>query len=378
MQSKEYISSIRLEEGDNIELTNRSPKSKPLVTVITPAYNESAILKNNIEKLSEYMGTLEEEFDWEILIVNDGSKDDTGKIADEIVAYSPHNIRVIHHQTNKNLGGAMRTGFIEARGEYVVVLDIDLSYEPSHIERLLAKAKETDADIVIASPYMKGGKSTKVPLSRLLLSRVVNRFMRATANADLHTFTSMVRVYKGGFLKHLNLKSNTYAIMPEIIHKALILRAKVVEIPAHLDWSFQAEVGATRTSSMRIFKGILSGLMSGFIFRPYAFFMLVGLGLLIVSLWLIMWIFIHTFSIFPLIEVPSGFINDRFSEAVAIVFKSRPHAFFVGGISFIAALQFLGIGFLSLQNKRYFDELFHINTTLFKELLSLKKGENSN
>lgn len=378
MQSKEYITSIAIKGAEETELNRQHTSlNKPLISVITPAYNESAILKKNLDRLCEYMSSLEETYEWEILIVNDGSKDDTGKIADEYVAYTPFNVKVIHHKRNKNLGAAMRTGFNAATGDYVIVMDIDLSYSPEHIGRMLQRIHETDADIVIASPYMKGGKCTKVPLFRLLLSRVVNRFMRATANANLHTFTSMVRVYKGSFLKHLNLKSNTFTIMPEIIHKALILRAKIEEIPAHLDWSFQREIGSSRTSSIRIFKGILSGLMSGFIFRPYAFFMIMGMALLFVSFWLIMWIFIHTFSVFPLIEVPSGLINDRFSEAVAIVFKSRPHAFFVGGITFLAALQFLGIGFLSLQNKRYFDELFHINTTLYREVLDLKKDKKS-
>lgn len=346
---------------------NEYPTEKPLVTVITPAYNESAILKQNLTRLCEYMSTLEVQYRWEILIVNDGSKDNTGELADEFVK-TRDNVRVHHHRVNRNLGGALQTGFKLAKGDIIVVMDLDLSYEPSHIERLLSNMEETGADIVIASPYMKGGQNTKVPFLRLVLSKVVNFFMKIVANRDIHTFTSMVRAYRGDFLRNLNLKSSTYSINPEIIHKAFILRARVVEIPAHLDWSFQAELGNTRTSSIRIFKGIIAGLMSGFIFRPYAFFMGVGLVLMLISLWLIMWIFIHTFTIYPSIEVPSGLINDRFSEAVGAVFRARPHAFFVGGITLIISLQFLGIGFLSLQNKRYFDELFHINTTELSRL----------
>jgi len=344
--------------------TNMSA-TKQLVTVITPAYNEAAILEENLNNLCTYLTAIEDEYNWEILIVNDGSKDDTAAIADHFAAQQP-NVHVYHHRVNKNLGGALQTGFRISQGDIIVVMDIDLSYEPSHIERLLAKMDETGADVVIASPYMRGGKNTKVPLFRLLLSKVVNYFMKIVANRNIHTFTSMVRAYRGEFLRNLNLKSSTYSINPEIIHKAFILRARVEEIPAHLDWSFQEKVGKSRSSSIRIFKGILAGLMSGFIFRPYAFFMGIGLILLLISLWLIMWIFIHTFTIYPEIEVPSGLINDKFSEAVGAVFRARPHAFFVGGISMIISLQFLGIGFLSLQNKRYFDELFHLGTSIFK------------
>lgn len=342
----------------------RSQVNLPMVTVITPAYNEERIISTNLKVLCDYLRGLEDKYRWEILVVNDGSKDDTGRLAESFAADHP-GVRIVHHKVNRNLGGAIRTGFNEARGDYVVVLDLDLSYAPDHIERLLAECESSEADIVIASPYMKGGKCTKVPFFRLLLSKTVNWFMRLIAPANIYTFTGMVRAYRREFLDSLNLKSSTYAINPEILHKGIILRARMVEIPAHLDWSLQEEA-VGRTSSIRIFKGILSGLMSSFIFRPYAFFMITGLILLIVATWTIGWIFIHTAEAYPLVEVVSGKINDRFSEAVAEVFRDRPHAFFVGGFTLVIALQFLSLGFLSLQSKRYFDELFHLGTSILK------------
>ena len=339
---------------------------KKAVTLITPAYNEASIIEKSIAELSEYMKDLESKYDWDILIVNDGSKDNTGQLADEIAAQNP-NVRVIHHETNKNLGGAMQTGFNEATGDIVIVLDIDLSYAPEHIERLLDAMEETKADIVVASPYMKGGKCTKVPTNRLVLSRAMNYFMKLVSNRDIHTFTSMVRAYDKELLKHLNLKSSTYSIMPEILYKAFILRKKVVEIPAHLDWSFQVAAGPVRTSSIKIFRGIVAGLMSGFIFRPYSFFFSVGMIFFLISLWVIMWIFIHTFSVYPDVEVTGSYLNGRFSEAVATVYRNKPHTFVVGGTSLIISLLFLGIGFLSLQSKRYFDELFNLQSKVLLE-----------
>ena len=59
-------------------------------------------------------------------------------------------------------------------------------------------------------------------------------------------------------------------------------------------------------------------------------------------------------------------IDSRFSAAIAMVFSQRPYSFIVGGISLIISLQFLSLGFLSLQSKRYFDELFHLNTNILK------------
>ena len=338
--------------------------SLPLITLITPAFNEESIIQKSLTDLCEYMKGLQDRYRWEIVVVNDGSSDKTAQLADEFAA-DHEEIRVVHHKVNRNLGIAMQTGFRHAKGDYIIVLDLDLSYAPEHIERLMDEIEETDADMVIASPYMKGGKCTAVPKSRLILSKTVNRLMRLASARDIYTFTSMVRVYKREFLKTLNLKSSTYDINPEIVHKAILLRARIREIPAHLDWSFQTNVG--RTSSVRIIKGILGGLMTSFIFRPYMFFMLIGLALMLVSMYMVGWIFVHTFDLMTTIEMSSMY-NTRFSQAVAEVFQERPHSFLVGGFSFLAALQFLGIGFLSLQSKRYFDELFHINTGLSRKL----------
>ncbi|MDX1907706.1 MAG: glycosyltransferase family 2 protein, partial [Bacteroidia bacterium] len=201
------------------------------MTLITPAYNEEAIIVQSITRLCTFMEGLRERYDYEVLIVNDGSVDQTGPLADGLAADHPK-VRAVHHKVNRNLGVALQTGFHHARGTYVIVLDIDLSYSPEeHIEQLLSEITATDADIVIASPYMKGGKNTAVPLSRLVLSKTVNWLMRKSAGKEIYTFTSMVRVYNARFLKYLNLKSGTYDINPEIIFKAIILRARVLEIP---------------------------------------------------------------------------------------------------------------------------------------------------
>lgn len=346
------------------EIIEEKKKALPEVTLILPAYNEAGIITESLNTLCNYMRTLDHKYQWDILLINDGSNDDTGKLADSY-ASKVRNIKVHHHKVNRNLGGALRTGFALAQGDYVLVLDMDLSYAPEHIERLLDEIIDKDAEIVIASPYMKGGKCTKIPFFRLMLSKSINRIMRYTSGINIHTFTGMARVYKREFLDTLNLKSSTYSINPEIIHKAVILRAQIIEIPAHLDWSFQKK--KNRTSGIRIYKGILLGLMSSFIFRPYGLFMMVGFILLILSLYVIGWIFYHVSMVYPEIQVSSDLINDRFTEAVKFVYETRPHAFFVGGFTFVIAIQFLGLGFISLQKKRYFDELFHLNSSVLKQ-----------
>ncbi|MFH6603649.1 glycosyltransferase family 2 protein [Maribacter algicola] len=350
------------------EKLGRSAKveKRPSVTILLPAYNEAAIISDSLTILCDHMDALNDKYDWDILIVNDGSKDNTGALAEELANKLP-NISVHHNTVNQNLGGALRNGFKIAKGEYIVVLDIDLSFGPENVENLMEAAIAQDADIVIASPYMKGGKTTNIPFHRLLLSKVLNKFMRLTSGINVHSFTGMARAYKKEFLDTLNLKTSTYSINPEILQKARIMRGRIIEVPSNLDWTFQLKYGENRTSSVSIFKGILNGLMSSFIFRPYGFFMMVGLLLLIASLYMIIWIFYHVYAIYPELQVSGEFFDDRFSEAVAAVYNKRPHAFLIGGFTFVAAIQFLGLGFISLQKKRYFDELFHLNSNILKE-----------
>lgn len=367
-ESNQQNTRILLPEKERV--TPIVSKFRPMVSIITPAYNEAEIIEKNLGRLYAYMTGQESRYHWELIVVNDGSKDNTGELADKFAATHP-GVKVFHHKVNRNLGGAMQTGFREALGDYVVVMDIDLTYSEDHIGRMLEAIEETNADIVIASPYMKGGKNTAVPFFRLLLSKVVNRMMRIMSPEKIYTYTGMVRAYKKDFLNRVNLKSITYSINPEIIFKGFILRARIVEIPAHLDWSGQKHVG--RTSSIRILSGIAAGLMSGFIFRPYMFFMTIGLALFLIASYIIIWIFINTFSIMPDLAAKYPGFENLLGTAVAITFQQRPYSFIVGGVALIISLQFLGIGFLSLQNKRYFDELFHINTTMLDSIVNKKE-----
>ena len=345
-----------------MEENKSNNKLKPLVSIIVPGYNEEAIVVQNLTRICDYMTGLINEYDWELIFINDGSRDKTGALADSF-AKNNSNVRVIHHIVNLNLGNALKTGFAHIKGDYIVTMDLDLSYAPYHIGNLLETLVNTKADVVIASPYMKGGKVTSVPFARRIMSRWVNRFMRFAAQEKLHTFTGMVRAYRTEFIKSLNLKTKDYEINPEIIYKSMILRARIIEIPAHLDWTEQNKFGKKRTSGIRIIKTFFSGLMAGFIFRPYIFFLGIGLLLLLISVYIIGWIFINTFQVMGQIQIAPEFIDDKFSMAVGQVFKGRPHAFFVGGITLVLAIQILSLGFLSLQSKRYFEELFHLGTS---------------
>jgi len=340
---------------------------KPFISIVIPCYNEEAILEINLNTVIDYMKERKERYDWEIVVINDGSKDKTGLIA-ECFAKRHQNIRVVHHPTNLNLGNALKTGFNNSIGNIIVVLDVDLSYGVEYIELMVEKLVEDLADIVIASPYMKGGKVTGVPFARRIMSRWVNRFMRIAAQDKYHTYTSMVRAYKSSFIKNLNLKTKDYEISPEILYKAMILRARIVEIPAHLDWTEQNKFNGQRKSSIKVLRSFFSGIMSSFIFRPYIFFLAIGTFLMLLSMYELVWLLYDTLTDLS----TTVHANPSFSASLALQFRKNPQSFIVGGITFIAAIQFLSLGFLSLQSKRYFEELFHLGTSL-----SLKKENKS-
>ena len=256
---------------------------KPFITIILPCYNEEAILQDTLQIVTKYLEEKEFKYKWEILVINDGSKDRTAQIADDY-ADKREEVRVIHHPINLNLGRALQTGFKHAKGDTIVVLDVDLSYSVNLVEQLVDKLHETYADIVIASPYMPGGKTTAIPFGRRIMSVWVNKFMRVASQDKYYTYTSMVRAYRSSFIKNLNLKTKDYEINPEIMYKSMILRAFIVEIPAHLDWTEQNKYKGQRKSSMRVLRGFVSGIMSAFIFRPYMFFLALGTFLMALSM----------------------------------------------------------------------------------------------
>ena len=356
---------------------------KPLVSVVVPAYNEAEIIEKNLTALCEYMKSLEGEYSWELIIVNDGSTDATGDLA-EVFAQNKNNVYVLHHMYNFRLGQALRYAFSKSQGDFVVVIDMDLSYSPDHIGKMLAKIKESRAKIVIASPYRKGGKVSNVPWIRKLLSVWANRFLCFMATKDwysdrLTNLTGMVRAYDGKFLRSLSLWAMDVDINPEIIYKAKIQRARIVEIPAHLNWKLakrEKSLPKRRRSSLKILRTIIQSLLSGFILRPFLFFAIPGFSLLILSLYPITWTFIHTVNHYKkLTQFPMSF-DDRLSEAIGAAFQQSPHAFIVGGLALMVAIQLISLGFLAYQKKRYFAELFYLGSNIHKDTGSNEKIEN--
>jgi glycosyltransferase involved in cell wall biosynthesis len=337
---------------------------KPLVSLVVSAYNEAALLQQNLSRLCQYMKLLENEYRWEIIFINDGSTDQTGELA-EAFARTRDNMHVFHHMTNFGVGQAFKLAFEHCRGDYIVTLDLDLSYSPDHIRKLLTKIREARASIVVASPYMRGGTVSNVPWLRRILSVCANRFLARTARGSLSTLTSMVRAYDGKFLKSLSLRSSGMEINPEVIYKGMLLRARIEEIPAHLNWEHQKAEGIKRRSSMKVLRHTMAVVLSGFLFRPVMFFIVPGFALLLFAAYVNAWMFIHFLEQYQNLPQYTSFFS-RASAAVGAAYSQSPHTFIVGLLSSMLGIQVLSLGILALQSKSYFEEIFHLGASIHK------------
>jgi glycosyltransferase involved in cell wall biosynthesis len=340
----------------------------PLVSVVLPAFNESVIIEENLRILYTHLATLSEKFDFELIIINDGSTDDTGEIADRF-ALLHHNVQVYHHLHNFRLGQALRTGFERCNGDYIVVLDIDLSYAPDHVERLVDKLIETGAEVVVASPYMKGGQVSNVPWLRKQFSYWANKFLSLTATKDhlsnISTLTGMVRGYDAEFLLSINLRAMDVDINTEILYKAMILRARIIEIPAHLAWEKQIGPEPKRKSSLQVLKAIIHSLVSGFTFRPFMFLILPGFLLFLLSLYPLCWLLFHTLrDFFSNQGIAPVYCWERFFNVISQSLSCSPIAFIFGGFNLMISIQLMSLGILALQKKKYFEELFHVTNVI--------------
>ena len=339
----------------------------PSATVIVPVFNEAAHLERNALRLGEYLESISNRFECEVLFVDDGSSDSSPEILDRLEAEHSR-FRVIHHVRNSGLCQAIKTGFANCRGTYAVTIDSDLSYSPDHIERLLDHIVRTGAEVVLASPYMEGGKSINVPKDRLRASRWANWFLSKVSPEKLSTFTGMVRAYDVQFLRSLDLKSKGMDINPEIIYKTFLLRGRVEEIPGCLDWTeLNDPDGAPRRKSFAVPWHTLAILFSGFVFRPFIFFFVPGLAVGVAAVVAAVLTAIHMVS--HALEMAGGSFLGNLYWAFTGTFEEHSYAYFITALLMVMSIQLLSLGFLSMQSKRYFEEIFHLGTSVHRRQL---------
>ncbi len=249
-------------------------------TVVIPAFNESHTVARSLAAIADVLGTKLSNRCWEIVVVDDGSADRTAELAAEAAAALAGpalQVRVVRHAANRGLGAALQTGFTHSTGDVVVVVDCDLSYHPSHIPDLVDTLDATGAQVVVASPYMSGGRTLNVPPHIERRSRLANRFLAAASKTPLATYTGMVRAYEGEFVRRMPVKSTDQRVNVEILYKTRVLNGRIVEIPATLDWSGLTSRSASLTArDRRVRAASYRTLLDGLLFRPYLVFLAGG------------------------------------------------------------------------------------------------------
>src|SRR5262245_32242851 len=114
-----------------------------LLTIIIPAYNEVDSLRNVLEELIPFCKVR----GWEIIVVNDGSKDGTKELLSAFA--TTENLKILHHKVNKGYGGAIKTGIKSVTTKYCVTIDADGQHDLQDVESMFQKMIETDADLII-------------------------------------------------------------------------------------------------------------------------------------------------------------------------------------------------------------------------------------
>ena len=199
--------------------------------VIIPTYNE----RENVRRI--VADVLAQNARLHVLVVDDGSPDGTGEIADALaMEYAPR-VHVLHRAGKLGLGTAYVAGFrwaLERDYALVFEMDADFSHDPSHLPQFLAAA-DAGADLVLGSRY-QGGKVTVVnwPISRLILSYGANIYARAVTGLPVYDATGGFKCFRREVLAGINLKdvrSNGYAFQIEMSYRAWLHGARLVELP---------------------------------------------------------------------------------------------------------------------------------------------------
>ena len=188
------------------------------LSIVIPAYNEERTIHRILDKVKavELIGGIQKE----IIITNDCSKDDTeGAIHRYLEANPQLNIRYQRHETNKGKGAALHTGIRHATGQYIIIQDADLEYDPAEYNILLRPMIDGYADVVFGSRFM-GGRPHRIlffwhSIGNKFLTFISNVF----TNLNLTDMETCYKMFRADILKGLDLKERRFGFEPEVTAK---------------------------------------------------------------------------------------------------------------------------------------------------------------
>ena len=216
-------------------------------TVCLPTYNE----RENVERMVRALAPA-----YDVLVIDDSSPDGTGTIADRLAAELPF-VGVLHRPKKEGLGPAYLAGFRRALAdgaELVLEMDCDFSHRPADVRRLIEAA--ADADLVVGSRYVPGGRIENWGLGRRIISRGGSLYAQLLLGVPIRDLTGGFKCYRRSVLERIDLDaidSRGYAFQIETTYRALRAGFRVVEVPISFA---DREVGGSKMSRSIVFEAV--------------------------------------------------------------------------------------------------------------------------
>jgi len=193
-----------------------------LVSVVIPAYNERKTVVEVVKKVKAVrLGGLKRE----IIVVDDGSTDGTREVLRKL-----RGVKVVYHDRNLGKGAALRSGFAHVKGDYIIVQDADLEYDPSEYPKLLETLLDGSADVVYGSRFL-GGPHRVLLFWNYVGNVFLNFVSNMLADVNLTDMETGHKAFRRKVLKEVRLKSNGFEVEPEFTMKVARKGYRIYEVP---------------------------------------------------------------------------------------------------------------------------------------------------
>jgi glycosyltransferase involved in cell wall biosynthesis len=199
------------------------------LSVVIPVYNERFLVEELVRRVLAVSAPEIREL--EVVIVDDGSKDGTRDVLRRLAAEHPDALHYIEHERNQGKGAAVRTGIAAATGDLIVFQDADLEYDPRDYGRLVRPFLEDGADVVYGSRFLPSERRRVLYYRHTLGNRLLTFLSNWFTDLDLTDMETCYKVFRAPLLKSIPIRSNDFAMEPEITAKIAKRECRIFEVP---------------------------------------------------------------------------------------------------------------------------------------------------